>query len=174
MDEADVEMTVEAFQARMLPPICVRTGEPAADWIAVSAVWTPAWTRWCRWLPALLAVSWLTRRHLWGWVPASSRLAARVRRVRRLGLAMLLIGTALLPVGLAVDRAGLGWLGLGGQALAMVVGLLEPALSIEAHLDARANSGVLRGVHRNFRAAVAAPAAKEAMRARLEYPAGYV
>jgi hypothetical protein len=84
---------------------------------------------------------------------------------------MLLIGTALLPVSLAVDRAGLGWLGLGGQALAMVVGLLEPALSIEAHLDARANSVVLRGVHRNFRAAVAVPAAREAMRARLEYPA---
>ena len=117
MDEADVEMTVEAFQARMLPPICVRTGEPAADWIAVSAVWTPPWIRWCRWLPALLAVSWLTRRHLWGWVPASSRLAARLRRVRRLGLAMLLIGTALLPVSLAVDQAGLGWLGLAGRPL---------------------------------------------------------
>jgi hypothetical protein len=56
----------------------------------------------------------------------------------------------------------------------MVVGPLEPALSIEAHLDARASSVVLRGVHHNFLAAVAAPPAREAMRARLVYPAGCV
>jgi hypothetical protein len=171
MDEGDVEMTVEAFQARMLPPICARTGQPASDWIAVSAVWTPVWGRWCRWLPVLLAVGWLTRQHLWGWVPVSSRLAARFRRVRLFGLGMLLIGTALLPVGLAVDRPGLGWLGLAAQGLAMVIGLLEPALSVEARLDPRRNSVVLRRVHPSFRAAVAAPAARKAMQTRLEYPA---
>jgi hypothetical protein len=171
MDRADVEMTVEAFQARMLPPICVRTGAPASGWIAVAAVWIPAWARWCRWLPVLLAVNWLTRRHVWGWVPASPRLAGRVWRVRRLGLGMLLAGTVLLPVGLAVDRPWLGWVGLGGQALAMAVGLLEPALSIEARLNPRAGTVVLRRVHPQFRAAVAAPGAREAVRARLEYPA---
>jgi hypothetical protein len=171
MDEADVEMTVEAFQARLLPPVCVRTGGPASCWIAVAAVWTPAWARWCRWLPPLLAVSWLTRRHVWGWVPASARLAGRVRRVRRLGLGMLLAGTALLPVALAMDRPGLGWLGLGGQALAMTIGLLEPALSIGARLDTQTKIVVLRGVHPRFAAAVAVPGVREAVQVRLEHPA---
>jgi hypothetical protein len=113
MDEADIEVTVEAFQTRTLPPTCVRTGEPATNWIAVAAVWTPAWTRWVRWLPILLAVSWLTRRQLWGWVPLSAHPAARIRRIRQLGLTMLLIGTLLLPAALLVERPGLGWLGPG-------------------------------------------------------------
>jgi hypothetical protein len=173
MDEADIEVTVEAFQTRTLPPTCVRTGEPATNWIAVAAVWTPAWTRWVRWLPILLAVSWLTRRQLWGWVPLSAHPAARIRRIRQLGLTMLLIGTLLLPAALLVERPGLGWLGLAGQAIAMLVGLLQPAWSIDARLDSGRNQIVLKRVHKGFRAAlVATPSARKPMTGRLKESAG--
>jgi len=173
MDEADVEVTVEAFQSRRLPPICARTGEPATDWIAVAAVWTPAWTRWVRWMPILLAVSWLTRRQLWGWVPLSAHPAARIRRIRQLGLVMLLIGTSLLLAALLAERPGLGWLGLAGQAVAMLIGLLEPAWSIDARLAFARNQIVLKHVHEGFRAAVVAvPSVRKPVKGQLKESAG--
>jgi hypothetical protein len=152
-----VSIPIMAFRERKLPLVCAKTGRRADQMVAVQAVAIPLWTWWVLPFgpPLFLLVRWLMRRQVTGWLPMSRSAAARLRRVRRLGCASLLIGAASVLAEAVAGVPCLARVGLAALATAVAAGLFEPVWSVGARLDRSSDRVLLTRVHPAFCEAVA-------------------
>jgi len=148
---ARVVVPLEVFQRGQFPPVCVKTGRPAELVGQTEAV---AATGGAWWLIRLLPVV----RHLW---PASRRAMGDVpitrAAVRRIAVLRWAWVVAFLAGGWIVHGAGPGSMLLAGRVLVAVAGvlwLLAPLVTVEGHLDPKGGTVELYDVHPRFKTAV--------------------
>ena len=146
-----VVVPLEVFQRGQFPPVCVKTGRPAelvgqAEAVAATG---GAWPL-VRLLPVVKRL-WPASRRARGDVPITW---AAVRRIAVLGWAWVVV--FLLGVSI-VGAAGSPSMVAAGRvlvALAGVLWLLAPWVTVEARLDAEGGTVELYDVHPRFKAAV--------------------
>jgi hypothetical protein len=149
---ARVWIPIVSAELDALPAVCVKTGEPADRFLALSARARAGWT-W--WLLPLGVLPFLVVRHfapeVTVLVPLASGAGRRFERLRFAGLlalaeAVVLAGAGLLGGSRDVLLAGVTFLGAAG-----LVRTLEVAHSVRATLDLSARGILLSGVHPVFR-----------------------
>lgn len=152
MADVTVERSVLTEEgAHQLPRVCVLSGEPADGTIWFRLSHTPAWTFLLILfgiLPFLIAEYFTTER-IKVTLPVTRAALARLRRMRRLRTALLLVGVALFVVALVAGSTALLWAGvamfLAGAVLWVAVSWRMPSWA-PADVDAV----TLRSVHADF------------------------
>jgi hypothetical protein len=168
MEGEPTEVTIWAslMQPGGLPPICVRTGEPAETWMRVRFQTAPRWTYWLLLLGVFILgfipyfiVRSLVSVKATGQLPFTGRVAAWRRTVAIVVLLGLLFGIILFTVGAADNSGAVVGLGavlfVGAVVFAIVFGRRPPRATVREQPGvANDRVVVLRGVHPNFARAV--------------------
>lgn len=148
---ARIVVSLEVFQRGQLPPVCIKTGRPA-ELVGQAEVVAAAGIAW--WLVGLLPLVkglWPRERRAVGDVPMTR---SAVRRIAVMRWAWV---TAFLAGGWMLHGAGSESMLVGGRllvALAAVLWLLAPLVTVEGCLDPKGGTVELYDVHPRFKAAV--------------------
>jgi len=141
-----------AAELDALPAVCVRTGEPADRFLALSAKARAGWT-W--WLLPLGVLPFLVVRHfahqVTVLVPLASGAGRRFERLRFAGQLALVAAAVLAGAGLLVGSRDVLLTGIAFLGTAGLVRTLEVTHSVRATLDPSAKGILLTGVHPAFR-----------------------
>jgi hypothetical protein len=148
---ARVVVPLEVFQRGQFPPVCIKTGRPAELVGQAEAVAATGGVWWLiRWLPVL--------KHWW---PASRRVTGDVpitrAAVRWIAVLRWAWAVAFLAGGWIIYGAGSGSMLLAGRLLVALAGLLwllAPVVTVEGCLDPKGRTVELYDVHPRFKAAV--------------------
>lgn len=140
-----------------LPPICVKTGEPAQQTIATSSEHIPPWTfllLFAGILPFFIALL-FARETVSGRVPVTLAAVEHYHAARRLvwtGWGIVLLGVA---VAVAAQRSGVLWVSLAGLVVLVVAEVRRNRRWIATTPLKGTPSVEIRRVHPTFAAAVA-------------------
>lgn len=141
-----------AAELDALPAVCVRTGEPADRFLALSAKARAGWT-W--WLLPLGVLPFLVVRHfapqVTVLVPLASGAGRRFERLRFAGQLALVAAAVLAGVGLLAGSRDVLLTGIAFLGAAGVVRTLEVTHSVGATLDPSAKGILLTRAHPAFR-----------------------
>jgi hypothetical protein len=157
---ARVVVALEVFQRGKFPPVCIKTGRPAELVGQVEAVAATGgvWSL-VRLLP-LLRRLWPANRRARGEVPIARAAVRRIIGLRWVWAVVLLAGVALTG---AAGSGSPSMLAAGRVlvALAGVLWLLAPWVTVEARVDPDGGTVELYDVHPRFKAAVEQGPARE-------------
>jgi len=150
---ARVAVPLEVFQRGKFPPVCVKTGRPAelvgqAEAVAATG---GAWSL-VRLLPVLRSL-WPASGRARGEVPITRAAVRRITVLRWAWAAVLLVGVSLTG-GAGSGSPSLLAAGRILVALAGVLWLLAPWVTVEARLNPEGGTVELYAVHPRFKAAV--------------------
>jgi hypothetical protein len=160
---ARVRVPRARFRAGELPPVCAKTGEPAAGWVVVEAQRLPGWTFLLLLfgiVPFLIALAFAPER-VRGLVPLGTRANQRLRTGRTVRWTTVPLGLVLLGVALASGSRVALWPAIVLLVGAVVVYLVEVAWSVGGRVEPDGEHVVLTGVHPAFRSAVQAERAPQ-------------
>jgi hypothetical protein len=141
---------VSALEAGSLPPICAKTGRKADGYQQIDFSSAPTWT----WILLLFGIvpfviaQYFARVHVVGLLPMSEVAQRRIDRFNRLFVGSVILGLAVVGIGLVTVSSAVLW----GLAI-MVAAILVMAIGHEFFLpggQVRDDRVRLSGVHKRF------------------------